>query len=139
MIKWSDYLNKCFLLGNSTQSTDFIRSNFDYGVRQRRALRGYSQHSFSITLNYMELQDFKEFWDDLVDGTDPFLTDQMVHGNANLDKQVRFVTGYSISEIGYYSFKVTATIELMTEGTGYVKCPLPPNNGLTPQLDLEPC
>ena len=67
MVKWSDYLDKCFLIGGSQQSTNFIRSQFDYGVRQRRVQKGYSTHSFSITVTYAELTSFESLWDVLND------------------------------------------------------------------------
>ena len=140
MLKYEDYLNKCFLLGNSQNSTDFIRSVFDYGIRQRRALKGYSTHNFTLTVNLDQLRAFQRLWHDLGEGTDPFLTDKVIHGNINKDKTIRFTSGYSLEEVGYYTWRIKAQVELMAMGIDPATvCPLVPHYGLTIGSPLVPC
>ncbi len=140
MVKWSDYLDKCFLVGGSQQSTNFIRSQFDYGVRQRRVQKGYSTHSFSITVSYDELISFETLWADLNDGTDAWLTDNIVHGNLNADKTVRFISGYTLEERRNHTWSIGCSIELIEKGTPKsLRCPLVPSYGLSPTDGLTPC
>lgn len=117
MIKWSDYLQKCFLLGRSENGEDFIRSRFDYYTRQRRAVRGYPVHHANMTLDDIQLTSFETFWNDLDEGTDIFLTDQVVHGDRTINKQIRFIKGYTLQEISYMRWRVSFSIELIKTGT----------------------
>ncbi len=75
MLKYEDYMDACWILGNSQSSQDFIRSDFYYGTRQRRALRGYDIASFGIYVDYTQMIMFKKLWHDLHFGPDKFITD----------------------------------------------------------------
>lgn len=116
MLKYEDYLQKCFLLGRSDNGQDFIRSRFDYYVRQRRAVRGYPVHAFTLQLDRTELLSFQNLWTDLDEGTDIFVTDQVVHGDLTTNKQVRFTKGYTLEEISHYRWKLSCSIELIKTG-----------------------
>ncbi len=141
MLKYSDYELPCFELGSSQQYQSSIRSTFDYGIRQRRAVRGYSTHSVKITLEYFELLSFKTFWDDLKDGNDIFLTDMIVHGDTTIDKEIRFIVPYTLNEVDVSGiWELTSTVELIKTGSDMAtQCPLTPSNLLVPSNTLTPC
>ena len=112
MIKYEDYLDKCWLLNQSKAPTDFIRSTFDYGIRQRRALRGYPVAGVRLVLTSDEVTTFKTFWADLNYGTDKFETDQPIFGDQSLQKIVRFTTSYSLTEKKYKTYELTCQVEI---------------------------
>lgn len=109
-------MSKCFTLGGSQNGTDFIRSQFDYGVRQRRAVRSYPVHNFTISVEPTELASFQSFWLALNEGTDIWLTDQIVHGDLTTDKEVRFIRGYTLEELSYNRWRISCSIELIKTG-----------------------
>ena len=141
MLKYEDYLSKYFELGSSVEGSSFIRSDFDYGTRQRRAVMSYASHSAQIMLDYGQLLAFKSFWEDLNMGTDIFLTDMVVHGDATLEKQIRFTAPYSVSEWDKDPiFVVKCQFEIIRSGTARAdQCPLTPSNFLLPENDITPC
>ena len=141
MIKYEDYLTKCWLLNKSRANTDFIRSSFDYGIRQRRALRGYPVAGVRLVLNMGEVLQFKKFWIALNYGTDKFITDQPIFGDPSYGKTVRFTTAYNLSEIGYLKYELTCQVEILKTNIkkDFLTCPLAPHVGLTPKIGLMPC
>ena len=140
MIKYEDYLDRCFTLASSQQGVSFIRSQFDYGVRQRRAVRGYSTHNVRIVMRSMhEVQIFKQFWEDLNLGADKFLTDQVIHDDISREKTIRFTNVFSLQQMGADRFIVTCVVELVKSGIGVNDCPLVPSNHLVPHDGLVLC
>lgn len=141
MIKYEDYLSNNFELSGSQEPTSFIRSQFDYGTRQRRAVRGYSTHDVKLTLEMYELQKFKQFWESLDFGTDIFLTDMVIHGDTTKGKQIRFKTSYSLSEWNQSGiYMLSAQVELIKTGTPIDEsCPLIPQPYLYPEEGVIPC
>jgi len=121
MIHINDYLDNDFMLNSSQESTNFIRSRFDYGTRQRRGLKGYPKYNVKIILSLYELKSFKTMWDDLYDGTDTFYTDQTIRGEAGVNKIVRFITSYGLREIGGLKYEVSCIIEILSTSS---LCPL---------------
>ena len=143
MIKYEDYLDRCWFLNTSQASQDFIRSTFDYGTRQRRALRGYDVANMRLTMNWGELIQFKKFWLKLNYGTDKFKTDQPIFGDPTPNKTIRFITAYSITELSYRKFEVTCVVEIIKtsiiDDILNLTCPRKPHVGLTPMVGLTPC
>lgn len=140
MIKWEDYIDKKFMLSSGTASTNFIRSTFDYGKRQRRALKGYDTYSVKVYLEYWETLKFIEFWEDLQEGTDKFYTDIIISGDASINKTVRFTSGYQMQDIGCGIYLLNVPLEKVRTGTPYDEaCPLVPSNILIPREGLTPC
>ncbi len=137
--KWEDYVQKNFMLSSSNEPTNFIRSNFDYGVRQRRAVRGYSKYTVKVYLQFWELQNFQRFWDDLDEGTKQWYTDNVIHGDNTLNKTVRFVSGYQLREMGCGIYLMTCPIEFIRTGTNKDSiCPAVPYPFSIPKDDV-PC
>ena len=142
MIKYEDFLDKCWLYNQSRAHTDFIRSTFDYSIRQRRALRGYPDAGVKISLDLGQVLQFKKFWLKLNYGTDKFLTDQFIFGDPTSNKTVRFTTAYSLQEISFQRWMLTCQVEIIK--TSIIDdlldiCPLKPHVGLTPKVGLMPC
>lgn len=118
MIKYETYLpNKCWNATSTLASQDFIRSNFDYGARQRRAISGYDTQSMTITVTLYYLKQFKLFWKDLNNGTDKFLTDQWINQDDTTDKIARYTAAYSVQEHDNDMYTITAPVELIQPGT----------------------
>lgn len=138
MIKWENYITKSFMLNTSTEPTNFIRSQFDYGVRQRRALRSYPKYVGSVYLEWYDIADFKQFWTDTNEGTDIFNTDMLIHGDDTSNKEIRATAGYSMQELGCGRYKISFPIELVKTGT-LTECPLAPRNLLIIGQPLVPC
>ena len=117
MISYETYMNASFNLGSGQASTNFIRSQFDYGTRQRRAVRGYDVFNCTLVLNNDEMGDFVHFWDLLNYGNDKFTTNQVINGDQTAGKTVRFTSGYNVDQIGSNKFVVTVPLELISTGT----------------------
>ena len=118
MISYSTYMSVSFNLGSGSASTNFIRSNFDYGARQRKAIRGYDTFSVRLVLDEAngEMTDWLDFWSALNDGTDKFYTDEVINADETSAKIVRFTSGYQISQIGANKFIITVPLELIQTG-----------------------
>lgn len=114
---YETYMNTSFNLGSGSISTNLIRSQFDYGARQRRGVRGYDTFSVKLVLDADEMINFMHFWDMLNDGNDKFYTDEVINGDQTLGKIVRFTSGYQSSQIGNSKFTVTVPLELISKGT----------------------
>jgi len=121
MIHISDYLDKDFMLNSSQEATNFIRSQFDYGTRQRRGLKGYPKYGVKMILSIGELKNFQRMWEVLYDGTDTFYVDQVIRGDTSLNKIVRFMQAPSIREIGNTKYEIISTIEILKTS---LFCPL---------------
>ena len=117
MIKYEDYMSIHFMLSSGEVATNFVRSSFDYGVRQRRAVSGYDGYNVKLVLPKAALEVFQTFWADLNDGNDKFYTDEVVAGDFTLNKTVRFTNGYSISDLGCNIFSIAVPLELIQTGT----------------------
>jgi len=139
VIYFEDYLDKGFILGLSQEPTNTIRSSFDYGVRQRRGVKGYPTHATKMVLSFLELETFKEMWDDLNDGNDKFYLSQNIHGDETINKEVRFTQGYSLQKIGASKYEIKAVLELIKTGVDPTSCPLVPSDLLRPSDTLVPC
>ena len=142
MIKYDDYLLPCWRLNQSQASQDFIRSEFDFNIRQRRALRGTDKANMLITVTAAQMLEFKRFWLAIDYGTVKWQTNMYIFGDPTDYKVVRFIGSYAIQEVGYLKFQITATVEILEsnikdEWLEY--CPLEPYYGLTPKAPLSPC
>ena len=137
--KWEDYIQQCFKLSGSVEAQSFIRSTFDYSIRQRRAVRGYSRYPVNVYLEFWELKNFQRFWSDLNEGTNTWYTDNIIHGDNTLGKTVRFTEGYKLSEVGKGIHLMTCGIELIRTGTDKDDiCPATPYPFSIPKDDV-PC
>ena len=118
MISYGTYMSISFTLGSGKASTNFIRSSFDYGARQRRAVRGYDTFNVRLVLDEGsgEMTDWTDFWTALNDGTDKFYTDEVINSDTTSAKIVRFMSGYDVTQIGSNKFIVTVPIELIQTG-----------------------
>lgn len=117
MISYETYMNTSFNLGSGSIATNFIRSQFDYGARQRRGTRGYDVFSATLILDQIEMINFEHFWSLLNYGNDKFYTDHVINSDTTTGKIVRFVSGYEVSQIGSNKFMVTVPLELILTGT----------------------
>ncbi len=119
MISYGTYMSVSFALGSGKASTNFIRSSFDYGARQRRAVRGYDAFNVRLVLDEgnAEMTDWTVFWTALNDGNDKFYTDEVINSDTTTAKIVRFTSGYEASQIGANKFIVTVPLELIQTGT----------------------
>lgn len=118
MISYETYMSVHFTLGSGSASTDFIRSQFDYGTRQRRGIRGYDVFSVRLVLdeNNGELTGWLTFWDALNKGTDKFYTNEVINSDTTSAKIARFTSGYEIAQIGANKFIITVPLELIQTG-----------------------
>ena len=137
-LKFSDYVDACFLLGKSQEPQSFIRSTFDYGGRQRRAIKGYVSYSAQMILEFYQLKNFQAFWEDLDEGTNIFLYSGTIHGDTS-EKQVRFSTPYSLDSLGGNNYRVSVMLEIVQTGASIYSCPLVPSDTVIPQDGLMPC
>ena len=117
MITYETYMSVSFNLGSGRVSTDFIRSQFDYGTRQRRGVRGYDSFSATLVLTQSDMADWVNFWTALDYGTDKFYTDEVVNHDTTSAKICRFTSGYEVAQIGANKFVVTVPLELIQTGT----------------------
>lgn len=116
-ITYETYLpDKCWILSSSQAAKNFIRSDFDYGARQRRAIRGYDTQKVNILLSASELASWKSFWAAINDGTDTFYTNQYIHQDGTTGKIARFTDTYSVNEINNNMFEVSTNVELILTG-----------------------
>ena len=142
MLQYEDYLTTKWKLNTGTASNDVIRSEFDYGARQRRALRGYDRAGVSVYLTANEVMIFKKFWLDLSYGAEKFLTDMNLFGDPTLAKTVRFTAPYTLREIGCNLYLMTTSVELVkTSINEYLDtaCPLSPSPTLLIGVPRVPC
>ena len=140
MIKYENYLSICWKLNTSQAPQNFIRSQFTFGTRQRRALRGYPQAGFSIVADAAQVQQFKKLWFDLDYGAKKFLTDQPIFGDFNNNKEVRFTSAYQLQELGAYMYLITCSVEMTRLGKPtFQDCGLVPGAPLVPHIPLVPC
>ena len=116
MIIYETYMNTSFNLGTGSVATNFIRSQFDYGTRQRRGVRGYDVFSVTLVLDQAEMINFADFWADLNYGNDKFVTNEVINNDQTTAKIARFTSGYQIAQIGANKFVVTVPIELIQTG-----------------------
>lgn len=119
MESYETYMSVSFNLGEGSSSTNFIRSQFDYNTRQRRAVKGYDTFNARLVLNEDngEITDFKSLWSALNYGNDKFTTDEVINDDITTGKIVRFTSGYKISQqIGANKFIVTVPLELIETG-----------------------
>lgn len=105
-----------FNLHSGVKATNFIRSQFDYGTRQRRTVNGYDSYSVKLILSQSEMTDFERFWKALNDGNDKFYTDEVIGADTTVPKIARFTSGYEVSHLGANKFTVSVPIELIETG-----------------------
>ena len=126
--------------GNSSEKQSFIRSQFDFDVRQRRVPRGKPTQSFIISVHHSLLDEWVTFWESVNFGNDPFEYSFMAHGSDNIDKVIRFIEPYKLTAVGANVYSISASIEILSNGTPKVdECPLVPYNTLYPSDTLTPC
>jgi len=117
MINYETYMNTSFNLSSGSAATNFVRSQFDYGARQRRGIRGYDVFNATLVLDYNDMKNFEHFWSLLNYGNDKFYTDEVINSDTTTSKIVRFTSGYEVSQIGSNKFIVSVPIELVLTGT----------------------
>ncbi len=110
-------MSTSFNLGTGSVATNFVRSQFDYGTRQRRGVRGYDVFSVTLVLDQAEMINFEDFWADLNFGNDKFYTNEVINNDQTTAKTARFTSGYQIAQIGANKFVITVPIELIQTGT----------------------
>jgi len=103
-------------MNSSEEAKSFVRTSFDYGVRQRRTQVGFDQSQVRLVLTLAELNSFQTFWGLLKDGSDPFETDQVIHQDHTIGKRVRFILPYEVNELGNSMFEVNTAVELLGAG-----------------------
>ena len=138
LVVYEDYMNGCFLLGRSQEGTSFIRSVFDFGVRQRRAVKGYVTYDVALVLEFYELREFQTLWVDLDEGANSFTYSGMIHGDTSA-KEVRFVSPYTVEELGGGLYRVGSVLEVVKSGDSLYACPLVPSNMVIAQDGVMPC
>lgn len=116
MIIYETYMSTSFNLGSGSVATNFIRSQFDYGFRQRRGVRGYDSFSVKLVLDQAEMINFEDFWSDLDYGTDKFYTNEVINNDQTTSKIVRFTSGYQVAQMGADKFIITVPLELIQTG-----------------------
>jgi len=119
MESYETYMNVSFNLGTGVASTNFIRAQFDYGIRQRRAVKGYDTFDVRLVLDEGagEMTSFLTLWGVLNFGNDKFTTDEVINGDKTTGKIVRFTAGSSMSQqIGDNKFIITVPLELIQTG-----------------------
>lgn len=116
MIIYETYMSTSFNIGSGSVATNFIRSQFEYGARQRRGVRGYDVFSVSLVLDQAEMINFEDFWADLNYGNDKFYTNEVINNDQTTSKTARFTSGYQIAQIGANKFIITVPIELIQTG-----------------------
>lgn len=117
MISYETYMTVSFNLGSGSVATNFVRSQFDYGARQRRAIRGYDVFSAKLVLDSNQMDAWVAFWVALNDGNDKFYTNQVINSDTTTAKIARFISGYEVSQIGANKFIVTVPLEIVQTGT----------------------
>jgi len=118
MISYGTYMGVSFNLGSGSVATNFVRSQFDYGIRQRRSVRGYDTFGVRVVLDEAlgEMTDWTDFWTALNYGNDKFYTDEVINSDITTAKIVRFMSGYEVSQFGNNKFIVTVPLELIQTG-----------------------
>ena len=142
MLRFEDYTLPCALLSgsDSAEGSSFIRTQWDFGTRQRAVQRGYVTAQFNLLLTHPELISFKQFYSDLFNGSQAFNYSGSVHGNDNLNKIIRFTAPFLVSPVGNNIFKVSTAIEMINKGTPRSEsCPKMPYNTLYPNDTNLPC
>lgn len=116
-ITYETYLpTKCWTLSSSQAAKNFIRSDFDYGARQRKAIKGYDTQRVNIVVDATELSAWKSFWTAINDGADTFYTSQYIHQDGTTNKIARFTDTYSVNEIDNNMFEISTNVELIQTG-----------------------
>lgn len=116
MLQYEDYDIGIFTLNTGKDATNFIRSQFGYKDKQRRAVKEYENFNVRLVLTMPKLESFEAFWELINFGNDKFLTDQIINSDLTSGKIVRFTSGYNISQIGADQFIVTVPLELIQTG-----------------------
>ena len=135
MVKYTDYMTTEPKLAGSQEPTNFIRSDFEFGSRQKRTLKNYATYQFVITITHLEMLRFKAMWIALNEGADIFSISSNIHGDLSDDKEVRFTQGFAMQEMGNYKYTISCTLEYISKGN---TTPLVPSELLTPSADLVP-
>ena len=140
MKSYNNYNLPCPLISSSSEPKSFIRSTFDYGHRQRRALRDTIKYKFNILVNYTEALSFQSLWLETDYGTDSFLVDFQIHLDTSSSKEVRFINNYSIQELNYNMYRISTDLELLNTGYSLIEqCPLEPQITLIIEEGATPC
>ena len=105
------------LSGNTNiPGNTFIRSQFDYGIRQRKQY--CSQYGVGFTFiakSQIQMKAFKDFYYiTLNNGVDSFLADWQIQG-IDGTKEFRFSDVYDVTALGSNKFSISASFDMITK------------------------
>ncbi len=108
----------CPLLSGNTHQpgNTFIRSEFDYAIRQRKQYCAQYSVGFSfIAESQIQMKAFKDFYyTTLNNGVDSFLADWQVEGIDGI-KEFRFSANYNPVSLGANKFRISASFDMITK------------------------
>ncbi len=116
-IDYPSYLPCARLSGNTHIPGDtFIRSQFDYGIRQRK--KYCSQYGVGFTFiakSQGQMKSFSHFYyTTLNDGVNSFLADWQIEG-IDGTKEFRFSSVYNVTALGANKFSISASFDMITK------------------------
>lgn len=140
MLKYEDYKLPCWMQGTFSAADNIMRTQFDYGIRQRRKPTGNPAASFAILIkSQKDLESFTKFWGDLHNGVDTWTTDYRFGPYTKKSKKVRFTQPYQMNDLGAGLFEVTCSMEMPDpKNDAIAGCTLVPHNDLHPEDKLYP-
>lgn len=110
---------------------DAARTDFDAGPARvrRRFTRSQAMADFTVTMSYLETEQFKAFVDYTLRGGTRWFVMPLFQGGAYVDTVVRFTKAdepYQVAEVGYDTNRVSMALETQTssvalsEGTSWL-------------------
>ena len=105
------------LSGNTYQpGTTFIRSEFDYAIRQRKQYCAQYSVGFSFVIkSQLQMEIFKDFFYNTLNyGVNSFLADWEIEGMDGI-KEFRFSSVYSTVSLGASKYRITASFDMLTK------------------------
>ncbi len=139
MKTYEDYNLPCLTLTTFDSGNNRIRTQFDYGIRQRRGAQNLPKMGFNIVIKGRgELNRFTQFWADLNMGIDKFILKQAFGPYTSDKKEVRFTRGYTLQEKGGGLFVLSSEIEIVDPSQAASDCHLYPADDLHPDNVLYP-
>ena len=112
MITWPNDLPYPLVQGyNHQPGSPFYRTQFQLGTRYRKRYCPTDLLDVQFYFSKEEMARFKQlFYDDLDNGTDPFLADWEVNGDTS-EKQFHFIEAYKATKKSTY-YQVSAKLEV---------------------------
>ena len=140
MLRYEDYKLPCWANGTFNAADNMLRTQFDYGIRQRRKPMGLPTASYAILIKDQKtFESFTKFWGDLNNGVDVWTTDNRFGPYKSKNKKVRFTQPYQMNDLGAGLFEITCTIEMADpKNDATVGCTLFPHDTLHPEDKLYP-